>query len=198
MDVEIFVSSGLAEFLHRYCLYDVKFYVQSVRLRAPNHIRHPGFYQNQLPILLILLFDPASNSLLEAVVFAHRAAQHTVSILPGLKIKKGVPKWNDEGTSHPEEMILITQGFKELQQIMTNYVGIVRSNLRLKRALDRLNIIYNETEVLFEKSTVSQKLCELRNAINVAYIIIKMAKERRESRGLHYNIDYPEKYKVLD
>jgi len=112
--------------------------------------------------------------------------------------KEGVPKWNDEGTSHPEEMILITQGFKELQQIMTNYVGIVRSNLRLKRALDRLNIIYNETEVLFEKSTVSQKLCELRNAINVAYIIIKMAKERRESRGLHYNIDYPEKYKVLD
>lgn len=140
----------------------------------------------------------ASNSLLEAVVFAHRAAKHAVSVLPGSKIKKGVPQWNDEGTSHPEEMILITQEFKELQQIMTNYVGIVRSNLRLKRALDRLNIIYEETEVLFEKSTVSQKLCELRNAINVAHIIIKMAKNRRESRGLHYNIDYPEKYKMLD
>lgn len=140
----------------------------------------------------------ASNSLLEAVVFAHRAAKHATSILPGLKLKKGVPQWNDEGTSHPEGMILITQGFKELQQIMTNYVGIVRSNLRLKRALDRLNIIYTETEVLFEKSTVSQKLCELRNAINVAYIIIKMAKNRRESRGLHYNIDYPTKYKMLD
>ncbi len=140
----------------------------------------------------------ASNSLLEAVVFAHRAANHAISVLPSIKIKNGVPKWNDEGTSHPEEMILITQGFKELQQIMTNYVGIVRSNLRLKRAIDRLNIIYDETELLFEKSTVSQKLCELRNAINVAYIIIKMAKNRRESRGLHYNIDYPEKYKMLD
>ncbi len=140
----------------------------------------------------------ASNSLLEAVVFSHRAAKHAISVLPELKIKKGVPQWNDEGTSHPEEMILITQEFKELQQIMTNYVGIVRSNLRLKRALDRLNIIYEETELLFEKSTVSQKLCELRNAINVAYMIIKMAKNRRESRGLHYNIDYPEKYKLLD
>jgi L-aspartate oxidase len=140
----------------------------------------------------------ASNSLLEAVVFAHRAAGHAISTIAQLKIKREVPQWNDEGTSHPEEMILITQGFKELQQIMTNYVGIVRSNLRLKRALDRLNIIYEETELLFEKSTVSQKLCELRNAINVSYIVIKMAKNRRESRGLHYNIDYPDKYKVLD
>lgn len=140
----------------------------------------------------------ASNSLLEAVVFAHRAAQHAITAISQLEIKKGVPQWNDEGTSHTEEMILITQGFKELQQIMTNYVGIVRSNLRLKRALDRLDIIYEETEMLFEKSTVSQKLCELRNAINVSYIVIKMAKNRRESRGLHYNIDYPDKYKVLD
>jgi len=77
---------------------------------------------------------------------------------------------------------------------MTNYVGIVRSNLRLKRALDRLEIIYKETESLYEQSTVSQSLCELRNSINVAYNIIKMAKSRRESRGLHFNIDYPEKY----
>jgi len=136
----------------------------------------------------------ASNSLLEAVVYSHRAAQHAISIIDKIEFKDGVPNWNDEGTSLPEEMILITQEMKELQQIMTNYVGIVRSNLRLKRALDRLEIIFNETEALYEQSTVSQKLCELRNAVNVSYNIIKMAKSRRESRGLHYNIDYPEKY----
>lgn len=136
----------------------------------------------------------ASNSLLEAVVYSHRAAEHAKSIINDINIIKGVPDWNDEGTSLPEELILITQELKELQQIMTNYVGIVRSNLRLKRALDRLNIIYKETETLYEQSTVSQKLCELRNSINVSYNIIKMAKNRRESRGLHYNIDYPEKY----
>jgi len=139
----------------------------------------------------------ASNSLLEAVVFAHRAAQKAIEEIADFTINKKVPDWNDEGTSHLEEFILITQEFKELQQIMSNYVGIVRSNLRLKRALDRLDIIYKETEDLYERSTVSQKLCELRNAVNVAYIIIKMAKNRHESRGLHYNIDYPEKYKIL-
>lgn len=140
----------------------------------------------------------ASNSLLEAVVYSHRAAINSISKIGNIEFNENVPDWNDEGTSHNEEMILITQGFKELQQIMTNYVGIVRSNLRLKRAIDRLEIIYNETEKLFEQSTVSLKLCELRNAINVSYIIIKMAKNRRESRGLHFTIDYPEKYKLID
>ncbi len=95
------------------------------------------------------------------------------------------------------EMVLITQEYKELQQIMSYYVGIVRSNLRLKRALDRLEIIHRETEKLFYNSTVSLKICELRNAINVSYMIIKMAKARKESRGLHYNIDYPFKNEVL-
>ena len=136
----------------------------------------------------------ASNSLLEAVVFAHRAARHASLSLPESELKKGIPDWNDEGTSLPEEMILITQSTKELQQIMSNYVGIVRSKLRLKRALDRLEILYQETENLYTRSTVSVKLCELRNAINVAYLIIRQAQERRESRGLHYNIDYPNKY----
>jgi len=89
-------------------------------------------------------------------------------------------------------MILITQEFRELQQIMTNYVGIVRSNLRLKRALDRLEILFKETEQLYERSTVSQSMCELRNAINVGYLTIKMAMQRKESRGLHFTIDYPE------
>lgn len=140
----------------------------------------------------------ASNSLLEAVVYSHRAAIHASKIINSIKIRNDIRDWNDEGTSLPEEMVLITQELKELQQIMTNYVGIVRSNLRLKRALDRLDIIYKETESLYEKSTVSQQLFELRNSINVAYHIIKMSKIRRESRGLHYNIDYPERYKLLE
>ena len=76
---------------------------------------------------------------------------------------------------------------------MSNYVGIVRSNLRLKRALDRLEIIYRETEDLYKKSKLTQKICELRNMINVSYLVIKMALQRQESRGLHYNIDYPKK-----
>jgi L-aspartate oxidase len=90
-------------------------------------------------------------------------------------------------------MVLITQTIKELQSLMTNYVGIVRSDLRLKRALDRLIIIYRETEDLYNKSIISVEICELRNLINCAYLIIKMAQQRKESRGLHYSINYPQK-----
>ncbi len=139
----------------------------------------------------------ASNSLLEAVVYADRAAKHALTQFKNIQFQEKIPEWNDEGTSLPEEMILITQEFKELQQIMTNYVGIVRSNLRMKRAYDRLAILYKETEELFDRSTVSQKICELRNAIQVAYIVIKHAKRRKESRGLHYTIDYPSKHKLF-
>lgn len=79
---------------------------------------------------------------------------------------------------------------------MSNYVGIVRSNLRLKRALDRLEIIYQETENLYDRSIVSKEICELRNAINVGYLVIKMAQARKESRGLHYTLDYPNKNEI--
>ena len=137
----------------------------------------------------------ASNSLLEATVFAHRAAMDSIKDFSNIKFNDTIPDWDDTGTTYPEEMVLITQEFKELQQIMTNYVGIVRSNLRLERALKRLEILYKETEALYEKSKVSPQICELRNGINVAYLIIKMAKQRRESRGLHYNINYPLKLK---
>ncbi len=135
----------------------------------------------------------ASNSLLEAVVFSHIASQETIKNLQTAKHKENIPDWNDEGTSLTEEMILIVQSKKELQQIMSNYVGIVRSNLRLKRALDRLHIIYRETEKLFKESVLTKEICELRNSINVAYLVIKMAKDRKESIGLHYTIDYPPK-----
>lgn len=133
----------------------------------------------------------ASNSLLEGIVYAEMASRHSVEQIKNIQFKENVPDWNDKGTTHPEEMVLITQDFKEVQQIMSYYVGIVRSDIRLKRALDRLEIIYNETEELFKKSIISQRLCELRNLINIGYLVIRMAQQRGESRGLHYNIDHP-------
>lgn len=133
----------------------------------------------------------ASNSLLEAIVFANRAANEATATFKDFTIQDNIPDWNDSGVIQPEEMVLITQNYKEVQQIFSVYVGIVRSNHRLKRALNRLEIIYNETEDLYRKSTLSVKLCELRNLINVGYLIIKMAVRREESIGLHYNIDYP-------
>jgi L-aspartate oxidase len=133
----------------------------------------------------------ASNSLLESAVFSHRAAKKAVSIINSIEFEKDIPDWNDEGTVLNEEMILITQSKKELQSIMSNYVGIVRSDIRLKRAIDRLEIIYKETEELYDRSIISEPIIELRNMINVAYLVIKMAMERKQSIGLHFNLDYP-------
>ncbi len=135
----------------------------------------------------------ASNSLIEAVVYADAAAKHALSVIDSINYRNDVPDWNDEGTSLPEEMVLITQSAKEVGQIMSSYVGIVRSNLRLKRAFDRLEILYQETENLYQRSVVSREICELRNIINTGYLVIKQAMNRKESRGLHYTIDYPEK-----
>ncbi|NDV57665.1 L-aspartate oxidase [Bacteroides sp. 519] len=133
----------------------------------------------------------ASNSLIEAVVYADAAAKHSLNVINSYNYNEAIPKWNDEGTTSPEEMILITQSMKEVNQIMSAYVGIVRSDLRLKRAWDRLDIIYEETESLFKRSFVSRDICELRNVINTGYLIMRQAIERKESRGLHYTIDYP-------
>ena len=102
-----------------------------------------------------------------------------------------VPEWNDEGTMTNEEKVLITQSIKEVGQVMSNYVGIVRSDLRLKRAWDRLDLLYEETEALFKRVKATKDICELRNMINVGYLITRQAIERKESRGLHYTIDYP-------
>ena len=88
-------------------------------------------------------------------------------------------------------MGLITQSMKEVNQIMEAYVGIVRSNIRLIRAWNRLDILYEETERLFKRCKASRALCELRNMINICYLITRQAMERKESRGLHYTIDYP-------
>ncbi|MDQ3047184.1 MAG: L-aspartate oxidase [Bacteroidota bacterium] len=132
----------------------------------------------------------ASNSLLEAIVYAHHAAIAGIENINVASFCETIPDWNAEGTQHPEEMVLLIQSLREVQAIMTNYVGIVRSDLRLQRAFDRLEILYKENEALYLKTTISPQLCELRNIINVAYIIIKHARQRKESVGLHYTVNY--------
>lgn len=138
----------------------------------------------------------ASNSLLEAMVFAHRAYIDAIK-----KVKttdyvnatfdwSSIPDWNAAGTNAPKEMILITQSLKEMKLLMSDYVGIVRNNERLHRANKRLDLLHEETEALYEKTEVSPQLCELRNMITVAYLIVKCAEFRHESRGLHYNTDF--------
>jgi L-aspartate oxidase len=131
----------------------------------------------------------ASNSLLEASVYAHRAAVDSIKLATNATVPNTIPDWNDEGLEYPEEMVLITQSLKEVQAIMSSYVGIVRSELRLRRAADRLDILYQETKDLYGKTKISVKLCELRNLITVAYLIIKMAMARKQSAGLHYMVD---------
>ncbi len=133
----------------------------------------------------------ASNSLIEAVVYGDQAARHAASRLSKVDFQDGIPDWDFEGTQHTEEMLLIIQQKREMQQIMSNYVGIVRSNLSLKRAMRRLELIWQETEELYMKTKPNRELCELRNMIAVAYLVIKQGRELKESVGCHYNSDYP-------
>jgi L-aspartate oxidase len=139
----------------------------------------------------------ASNSLLEAMVFAHRCYADAFAKIDSLDDLPDIPDWNAEGTSDPKEMILITQSLKELQQVMSDYVGIVRNTVRLERALKRLDLLFDETEHLYQTTSVSPHLLELRNMISVGYLITKGAAFRKESRGLHYTTDYPEKSELV-
>lgn len=140
----------------------------------------------------------ASNSLLEGLVFGKRVADSIAEHIDSTELKSNIPMWNTRGTSTPKEMVLITQSWKELKEIMSYYVGIVRTDTRLKRALDRLWILYRETEELYKASNVSSQLCELRNLITIAYLVTRGAEMRKESRGLHYNTDYPDKFEYLE
>ena len=139
----------------------------------------------------------ASNSLLEALVFAHRCFTDAAGRVDTLKKLPEVPDWNAAGTSDPKEMILITQSLKELQQVMSDYVGIVRNNVRLQRAMKRIDLLFDETEHLYQTTSVSPQLLELRNMITVGYLVTKGAFFRKESRGLHYNTDYPTKSELV-
>lgn len=146
----------------------------------------------------------ASNSLLEAMVFAHRAYIDGVKKMKdtsgtewGNWNRNTIPDWRTEGTTAPKEMILITQSLKELQLLMSDYVGIVRTNTRLARAMRRLDLLHEETEELYKTTEISPQLCQLRNMITVGYLIVKSAEFRHESRGLHFNTDYPYKSKMV-
>ena len=105
----------------------------------------------------------ASNSLIEAVVYADTAAAHSIAHIDDYAFNTDVPEWNDEGTMSNEEKVLIAQDAKEVEQIMSKYVGIVRSDLRLKRAWTRLDLLYEETEELFKRVKATRDICELRN-----------------------------------
>ena len=139
----------------------------------------------------------ASNSLLEAMVFGHRCFLDSIEQVNKLSFENRIPDWNATGTSEPREMILITQSQKELQQIMSDYVGIVRTDVRLERAMKRLDLLFSETDALYRSTKLSPQLCELRNLISVGYLIVKGAQFRKESRGLHFNTDHKGKSELL-
>jgi len=139
----------------------------------------------------------ASNSLLEALVFGRKAAENLSRKLDKDNWKEGIPDWNAERTTDPREKVLLTQSLKELKEIMSFYVRIIRSDERLQRALNRLELLYHETETLYRKSVVSPQLCELRNMITIGYLITRSATLRKESRGLHFTSDYPDKNEVF-
>ena len=133
----------------------------------------------------------ASNSLLEALVFAHRIYKDAVKQFENNIIPGNIPDWDEKGVQLSNEDILVTHNVREMQKLMNDYVGIVRSDFRLERAMRRLGLLYEETEAFYKKTKLSVKLCELRNLIQVSFIVVKSAMLRKESRGLHYTTDYP-------
>jgi L-aspartate oxidase len=135
----------------------------------------------------------ASNSLLEALVFSHQAAQAARDSLPALQAKPpvAVAAWDTYGATDSEEAVVVSHSWDEIRRIMWNYVGIVRSNSRLLRAQARIGPVLNEINEYYWKFLITSDLLELRNIAYVADLIIRMAMKRKESRGLHFNLDYP-------
>ncbi len=132
----------------------------------------------------------ASNSLLEALHYADTAVSHALKQFDNLDFETRIPDWNVEGTFNNKEWILVSHNREELQQVMWDYVGIVRSDMRLERALRRQTLLYNEVEEFYHRTSLTPELLELRNLISIAYLIIQAAMARKESCGLHYNVDY--------
>ena len=131
----------------------------------------------------------ASNSLLEALVFGHRCFADATEQVNEVDFVTDIPEWSAEGTQQPKEMVLITYNRKEVQNLMSDLVAIVRSNERLQLAFRRLDIIYQETQHLYHHTVLSPQLCELRNLIAVAYLIIKQSMQRKENKGAFFNAD---------
>ena len=130
----------------------------------------------------------ASNSLLEALVYAHNIFNYHITHKIELS-HLAIPEWNEKGTVIPQEHILIKHNLKELQALMRDYVGIVRSNYRLNKAIKHLDFIYEEVEELYKKATLTTNLCELRNMVNVSHLIIKQSIKRKENKGGFFNKD---------
>jgi L-aspartate oxidase len=135
----------------------------------------------------------ASNSLIEALVYSHVAVQQAVKDVETLdfSVTPDPPSWDEVGTTDSDEVIMVSQNWDEIRRFMWNYVGIVRSNKRLERAKRRIEIIQQEIQEYYWDFKVSADLIELRNIAMVAELIIKCARHRKESRGLHYNIEFP-------
>ena len=139
----------------------------------------------------------ASNSLLEAAVYAHRIFISAEQKIKSISYKENIPNWDDSNTKLLNEDILVTHNLRETQKFMSDYVGIVRSDFRLERAMRRLGLLHEETESFYKNTKLSVKLCELRNVIQVAYLVVKSAMNRKESRGLHYTTDFPNHAEIL-
>lgn len=136
----------------------------------------------------------ASNSLLEALAFSNRAFESAFLYIRERKtIVPRVPEWNVEGTFDQEEWVLISHDEYEVRRLMRDYVGIVRSDERLSRAGKRIDLVAEQIEAFYKKTTVTPPLLELRNLSCIASLIIRCALFRKESRGLHYTTDYPER-----
>ncbi len=136
----------------------------------------------------------ASNSLLESVVYAHRAFERIKETYSAFKPKPfSIPAWDTRGATQSDEEIVVSHNWDEIRRSMSNYVGIVRSNKRLERAGRRIDLIAREIDEYYKNFLISRDLLELRNIALVARMVIRCAVLRKESRGLHYNIDYPER-----
>jgi L-aspartate oxidase len=138
----------------------------------------------------------ASNSLLEGAVMAHNAAEAVVDYLKDHEEQNEMLPWDPGEATDPDELVVISHMWEEVRRLMVNYVGIVRTNKRLIRARNRIGFLAKEIETFYWDFIVTPDLIELRNIATVAELIIKMARMRKESRGAHYNKDYPETSKV--
>ncbi len=135
----------------------------------------------------------ASNSLLECVVFAQAAAQDILKNRKSVELENlTLPAWDDSQVSDPDERIVVSHNWEELRRFMWDYVGIVRTDKRLQRAMHRINLLKEEIREYYSNFRVTNDLIELRNLVTVAELIVKSAMLRKESRGLHYSLDYPE------